>query len=62
MKVRAYGFSTRHIALDCGHLQKREQLLMEETSDRAKDFITRKEKLEKQLTDVEVIPLINVVG
>ena len=45
---------TRHIALDCSHLEKREQLLEEEKSRRAVNFITKKEELTTELTDIEV--------
>ena len=45
----------RHIALDCSHLEKREQQLAEETSRRAVHFIGKKEQLTKELEDVEVI-------
>lgn len=44
----------RHIALDCSHLEKREQLLTEETSRRAVNFIAKKEQLAMELKDVEV--------
>lgn len=44
----------RHIALDCSHLEKREQLLTEETSRRAVHFIGKKERLTNELEDVEV--------
>lgn len=44
----------RHIALDCSHLEKREQLLKEETSRRAVDFIAKKDQLVNELTDIEV--------
>lgn len=44
----------RHIALDLSHLEKREQLLVEETSRRAVNFITKKEQLAKTLNETEV--------
>lgn len=45
----------RHIALDCSHLERREQLLEEETSRRAVSFIAKKEQLTKELKNTEVL-------
>ena len=50
-----------HIELDCSHLEKREQLLKEETSARAVDFISKKEELGKELNDTEVFICIYFV-
>lgn len=49
-----YGSMFRHIALDCSHLEKREQLLEEEKTRRAVNFIANKEQLTTELADVEV--------
>lgn len=48
----------RHVALDCSHLEKREQLLKEEMSRRAVDFIDKKENLTTELTAIEVLELV----
>lgn len=45
----------RHIALDCSHLERREQLLEEETSRRAANFTGKKNQLTNELQDIEVM-------
>ena len=45
----------RHVALDCSHLEKREQLLQEETARRAVTFISKKEELSMEFGEVEVL-------
>ena len=49
-----YNIFFRHVALDCSHLERREQLLEEETSRRAANFTGKKKQLTKELEDVEV--------